>query len=354
MSPESTHSQHTPEPAIIAENLVRAFGDKLAVDHLNLRIDKGEIFGFLGPNGSGKSTTIKMLCGLLSPSSGKAIVSGIDVRRDPELIRGKIGYMPQKFSLYEDLTVKENIDFYSQLYGVKGSGAKRRKEEVIELVGIGHYTKFLAKQLSGGWKQRLALCCALVHRPEIIFLDEPTASMDPVARRGLWDLLFTLASSGVTLFVTTHYMDEAERCSSVGYIYNSRLIVSGGPDELKKARAIVGEGNTHLEVVCRPLVKTFNLVKALPYVSDVTIFGQALHVISEHANVADLLVQDLAQSAIEVQHVREIEPSLEDVFVSLTKSSMAEEEIRLKTVAASLRADALGGFEDEEAVPPDV
>jgi len=345
---EPTPAKLITEPAIVAEQLVRTFGEKVAVDHLDLRIDKGEIFGFLGPNGSGKSTTIKMLCGLLSPSSGKAIVSGIDVRKDPEQIRGKIGYMPQKFSLYEDLTVKENIDFYSQLYGVKGPTAKRRKEEVIELVGIGHYRKFLGKQLSGGWKQRLALCCALVHEPEIIFLDEPTASMDPVARRGLWDLLFTLASSGVTLFVTTHYMDEAERCSSVGYIYNSRLIVSGGPDEIKKAREVVGQGNVHLEVICKPLVQTFNLVKALPYVSDVTIFGQALHVISELPNAGQLVAQDLSQYAVEVQNIREIEPSLEDVFVSLTKASMAEEEVRLKALAESLHEAPIGGFSDEE------
>jgi ABC-type multidrug transport system ATPase subunit len=336
------------EPAIMTENLVRTFGEKIAVDHLNLRIDKGEIFGFLGPNGSGKSTTIKMLCGLLTPSSGKAIVSGIDVRRDAERIRGKIGYMPQKFSLYEDLTVRENIDFYSQLYGVKGPLAKKRKEEVIELVGIGHYRNFLGKQLSGGWKQRLALCCALVHQPEIIFLDEPTASMDPVARRGLWDLLFTLASSGVTLFVTTHYMDEAERCSSVGYIYNSRLIVSGGPDEIKQVREVIGKGNIHLEVVCKPLVRTFNLVKSLPYVSDVTIFGQALHVISEDAEVYKLLAEDLQHLDVQVQNIREIQPSLEDVFVTLTKASMAEEEIRLKAVAEKIVPHA-SGFDDEES-----
>jgi len=210
-------------------------------------------------------------------------------------------------------------------------------KEVIELVGIGHYRKFLGKQLSGGWKQRLALCCALVHEPEIIFLDEPTASMDPVARRGLWDLLFTLASSGVTLFVTTHYMDEAERCSSLGYIYNSRLIVSGGPDEIKQAREVVGQGNTHLEVLCKPLVQTFNLVKALPYVQDVTIFGQALHVISEAPDAAEQLWRDLSQSAVSVQKVREIEPSLEDVFVTLTKASMVEEELRLQALALLLQ-----------------
>lgn len=335
------------EPAIVTEDLVRTFGEKLAVDHLNLRIDRGEIFGFLGPNGSGKSTTIKMLCGLLAPTSGRATVSGIDVSRDPERIRAKIGYMPQRFSLYEDLTVKENIDFYSQLYGVKGPGARKRKEEVIELVGIGHYKAFQAKQLSGGWKQRLALCCALVHNPEIIFLDEPTASMDPVARRGLWDLLFTLASSGVTLFVTTHYMDEAERCSSVGYIYNSRLIVSGGPDELKQAREVIAQGIVHLEVVCRPLVRTFNLVKALPYVKDVTIFGQALHVVSEVQDAMQLLAADLARSDVTVQNIREIEPSLEDVFVTLTKASMQEEETRAREISAN-RATHASRFGEEE------
>lgn len=337
------------EPAIVAEDLVRSFGDKLAVNHLSLRIERGEIFGFLGPNGSGKSTTIKMLCGLLAPTSGKAIVGGIDVRQDPERIRGKIGYMPQRFSLYEDLTVKENIDFYSQLYGVKGPGAKKRKEEVIELVGIGNYRGFLAKQLSGGWKQRLALCCALVHQPEIIFLDEPTASMDPVARRGLWDLLFSLASSGVTLFVTTHYMDEAERCSSVGYIYNSRLIVSGGPEEIKQVREVIGQGNIHLEVICRPLVQTFNLVKALPFVNDVTIFGQALHVMSEFPEVEALLIENLQRSGVEIQNVRKIDPSLEDVFVALTKASMAEDEIRLRAMAEKMAQTHLVGLVDSDA-----
>lgn len=335
------------DPAIITENLVRTFGEKIAVDHLNLRVDRGEIFGFLGPNGSGKSTTIKMLCGLLTPTSGRAVVSGIDVRREAERIRGKIGYMPQKFSLYEDLTVKENIDFYSQLYGVTGPSARKRKDAVIDLVGIGHYRGFLAKQLSGGWKQRLALCCALVHQPEIIFLDEPTASMDPVARRGLWDLLFTLASSGVTLFVTTHYMDEAERCSSVGYIYNSRLIVSGGPDELKQAREVVGQGNYRVEVVCRPLVQTFNLVKALSYVQDVTIFGQALHVVSENPDLWPLLEADLAQAGVAVQTIRTIEPSLEDVFVTLTKASMLEDERRMQKVGQEM-ATHLSGFDEDE------
>lgn len=337
---------HSTEPVILTENLVRVFGDKVAVDHLDLSVARGEIFGFLGPNGSGKSTTIKMLCGLLTPSSGKAVVNGINVSQDPELIRSQIGYMPQKFSLYEDLTVNENIDFYSKLYGVEGRRAKQRKQDVIDLVGIGHYQKFMAKQLSGGWKQRLALCCALVHQPEVIFLDEPTASMDPVARRALWDLLFSLASSGVTLFVTTHYMDEAERCSSVGYIYNSKLIVSGGPDELKQAREFIGQNKIHLEVVCRPMVQSFNLVRSLPYVDDVTIFGQALHVISEDPAVEMQLTRDLKQHQVDVYSIQSIQPSLEDVFVSLTKASMLEEEILLKKKLEEAKAPPLVGISE--------
>lgn len=320
----------TETPVIYTKDLVRTFGEKIAVDHLNLSIGKGEIFGFLGPNGSGKSTTIKMLCGLLSPSSGHAVVSGIDVNEAPEQIRSKIGYMPQKFSLYEDLTVQENIDFYAHLYGVSGAYGQQRKKAVIDLVGIGHYRKFLAKQLSGGWKQRLALCCSLIHEPEIIFLDEPTASMDPVARRELWDLLFTLASSGVTLFVTTHYMDEAERCSSLGYIYNSRLIVSGGPDELKQIREVIGEDTKRVEVICVPLVKTFNTVKALAYTNDVTIFGQALHVMMPEDIPTETLVNDLRQAGVQIREVRDIQPTLEDVFVTLTKANISADENLLK------------------------
>lgn len=312
--------------AIETENLVRRFGDKVAVNNLSLSIEKGEIFGFLGPNGSGKSTTIKMLCGLLSPTSGHATVAGINVAEEPERVRSRIGYMPQKFSLYEDLTVVENLDFYSRLYGVVGRSGEARKREVIDLVGIGPYRKYLGKHLSGGWKQRLALCCALVHEPEIIFLDEPTASMDPVARRELWDLLFSLASSGVTLFVTTHYMDEAERCSSVGYIYNSRLIVSGGPDELKQVREVVGQGNRRFEIICRPLVGSFNIIKAFDYVQDVTIFGQALHIVAEAALTEERLLADLHTAGVDVKSIRPIEPSLEDVFVTLTKANVAHDE----------------------------
>lgn len=314
-------------PAILTENLVRKFGEKIAVDHLNLRIDRGEIFGFLGPNGSGKSTTIKILCGLLTPTSGQAYVSGLDVKKDAEIIRSKIGYMPQKFSLYDDLTVQENLDFYAYLYGVTGKAGQRKKQEVLDLVGIGKYLKYQAKHLSGGWKQRLALCCALAHQPEIIFLDEPTASMDPVARRELWDLLFSLASSGVTLFVTTHYMDEAERCSSVGYIYNSRLIVSGGPDELKQIREVVRQDEHRFEIICRPLVSSFNVVKSLPIVRDVAIFGQALHVVCPLTVSEAMMTDAMTEAGILVQNIRIIDPTLEDIFVTLTHKNAQRDEM---------------------------
>lgn len=328
-----SQEHHTPpgeEWGIVTRHLVKKFGVRTAVQDLNLRIGRGEIFGFLGPNGSGKSTTIKMLCGLLEPTAGTGFVSGIDITQDPERIRAHIGYMPQKFSLYEDLTVHENMAFYAKLYGVTGKRWKARCDAVTELVGIERYQKYLARQLSGGWKQRLSLCCALLHEPDILFLDEPTASMDPVARRQLWDLLFSLASSGVTLFVTTHYMDEAERCSSVGYIYNSRLIVSGGPDELKHLREVVGTGVQRVEVVCRPLVQTFNHIKALPYVDDVTIFGQALHVVMDEAIPLETLSADVTQAGSNITALRLIEPSLEDVFVTLTQQNLkleAEEEM---------------------------
>jgi len=287
---------------IETRELTRCYGTRTVVEKLNLSIEEGEIYGFLGPNGSGKSTTIKMLSGLLTPTSGTATVGGYDINYHSEEIKNIIGYMSQKFSLYEDLTVQ--------------------KDDILELVSLSTYRNHITGALSGGLKQRLALCCALVHNPKIIFLDEPTASMDPVARRELWDLLFSLASSGVTLFVTTHYMDEAERCSSVGYIYNSKLIVSGGPDELKQLRQVVGKGVKRLEILCKPLVKSFNIIKAIPYVKDATIFGQSLHVIIEETIETEKFCEDLKLRSIEISEIREITPSLEDVFVSLTKEAI--------------------------------
>jgi ABC-type multidrug transport system ATPase subunit len=226
------------ETMIECENLTKRFGHFTAVDHISLKIAKGSIFGFLGPNGSGKSTVIRMLCGLLEPSEGFARIAGFDVARETDRIKNVIGYMSQKFSLYDELTVYENLQFYGRLYGFGGAELVKRRDELIALTHLEPYLARRAALLSGGWRQRLAMACSLMHKPTVLFLDEPTAGIDPVARRELWDLLFEFSSLGMTLFVTTHYMDEAERCSHVGYIHMSKLVVCGLPDELKTMTAV--------------------------------------------------------------------------------------------------------------------
>jgi ABC-type multidrug transport system ATPase subunit len=322
--------------AISASQLTKKFGKRVAVDCVDLSIREGDIFGLLGPNGSGKTTIIRMLCGVLAPTSGTALVGGHDVGRDPEGVKHVIGYVSQKFSLYADLTVRENLDFYGDVYGVPPAAARDRKRELVVLCGLDGREEERAGNLSGGLKQRLALSCALIHRPRILFLDEPTAGVDPVARRFLWDLLFQLAREGTTLFVTTHYMDEAERCTHVAYVYYGRLLVSGDPKTMKREE--VATTHRRVEIICEPLMPALPVLRDTPHVDDVSVYGQALHIrlcdIPEgpagndgpytaaalRARVMDFLRARLVAAGIEVLSVRSINPSLEDIFVGITRT----------------------------------
>jgi ABC-2 type transport system ATP-binding protein len=305
--------------AIEIRGLTKRFKDVTAVDSVTFDVNSGEIFGFLGPNGSGKSTLIRMLCGLIAPSAGTARVAGLDIVKDIDDIRQLIGYMSQQFSLYQDLTVWENINFYAHVYGLAGERLRARRDAVIDLTHIGQFRNKRATALSGGWKQRLALACALVHQPRIIFLDEPTAGIDPVARRELWDLFFELSGLGITLFVTTHYMDEAERCSRVGYIYNSKLITYGAPDELKHVPDVTPTDARWIEVTCANTTVALAALKREPFVRDATIFGQSIHLLMRLDSPVELINRSLEAIGITDAEVSAARPSLEDVFVTLTK-----------------------------------
>lgn len=305
--------------AIEVNGLTKRFGSVTAVEEVSFSVESGEIFGFLGPNGSGKSTIIRMLCGLITPTAGAARVGGLDVQKQTEQIRRLIGYMSQQFSLYQDLTVFENINFYAHVYGLKGEALRKRREAVIELTHISPFLTRRAGALSGGWKQRLALACALVHEPGIVFLDEPTAGIDPVARRELWDLFFQLSSEGMTLFVTTHYMDEAERCARVGYIFNSKLITYGAPDQLKQQPDVTPAGTKWVAATCPNTTVALAELKRAPYVRDATIFGQTLHLLIDADQPIETINSALARIGITEVEAVVTRPSLEDVFVSLTK-----------------------------------
>jgi ABC-2 type transport system ATP-binding protein len=300
--------------AVEVDDLIKRFGDFVAVDHISLRVRKGEIFGFLGPNGAGKSTTIRILCGLLAPSGGRARVGGFDVETESEAIKENIGYMSQRFSLYDDLRVEENINFFSGVYGVPERLRAERKEYVLHMAGLEEKRDSMTRLLAGGWKQRLALGCAILHQPPILFLDEPTSGVDPIARRHFWDLIYQLSEAGHTIFVSTHYMDEAEYCHRLALMYRGRIIALGQPAALKK------ELHSHhlMYLDSSDLVESMKVLEKEQGILDVAVFGAGLHLSVQSLEGATLRVrQALGQRGIEVRRLEVIAPSMEDVFVAL-------------------------------------
>jgi ABC-type multidrug transport system ATPase subunit len=311
---------------IECEGLTKRFGAFTAVDHVSFSVGKGSIFGFLGPNGSGKSTVIRMLCGILEPTEGTARIGGHDIIKEGDEIKEMIGYMSQKFSLYDELTTNENLVFAGKLYGLKGRQLIQRRDELIELTHLEPYLNRRAALLSGGWRQRLAMACSLMHKPTVLFLDEPTAGIDPVARRELWDLLFKFAGEGMTLFVTTHYMDEAERCDHVGYIYMSKLIVCGEPDELKRMPEVSPPGTRRIDVTCDHVTTALRAMRELEGVRSATVFGQSMHLlVDENIRQAEI-DEKLHNVGIGRADIHEIGPSLEDVFVTLSAKHATEQK----------------------------
>jgi ABC-type multidrug transport system ATPase subunit len=306
------------ETMIECEDLTKRFGHFTAVDQVSLKVTKGSIFGFLGPNGSGKSTVIRMLCGLLEPTEGVARIAGFDVAKQTEEIKSLIGYMSQKFSLYDELTVHENLQFYGRLYGLRGAALAKRRDELVALTHIEPYLGRRAALLSGGWRQRLAMACALMHHPTVLFLDEPTAGIDPVARRELWDLLFEFSSRGMTLFVTTHYMDEAERCTHVGYIHMSKLVVCGAPDDLKTLPIVNPPGTKRLDITCEHVTTGLQIMRRLAGVRTVTVFGQSMHLLVDEQLPEARIREELSRAGVPQVDIHPMGPSLEDVFVALT------------------------------------
>jgi len=305
--------------SVIAEGLTKQFGNFVAVDHIDFQVEKGTIFGFLGPNGSGKTTTIRMLLGLLRPTSGRGWVLGHDIYETDQLKR-KVGYMSQKFTLYQDLTVSENLDFYGHLYGVKGERLAARKQTIVEMAGLQGREHEITHNLAGGWKQRLALGAAIIHEPQLLFLDEPTAGVDPVSRRDFWDLLYLLADGGTTIFVTTHYMDEAEHCHKVAFILNSKLVAQGTPAEIKH-NEMRGEV---LEIECDRPDNALERLQEMHGFEEVGLYGAQIHVVAEGIAERRLAIaRDLQAAGIETQKMDIVEPSLEDVFISTVKHNRA-------------------------------
>jgi ABC-2 type transport system ATP-binding protein len=309
--------ENEPQYAVVVKDLVRTFGKFIAVNRVSFKIAPGEIFGFLGPNGAGKSTTIRMLTGILAPTSGEGCVAGLDIFTQAELIKTQIGYMSQKFSLYEDLTVEENINFYSGIYQVPEEKRPARKQWALEMAGLTEHRRSLTKILSTGWKQRLALGCAILHEPPILFLDEPTSGVDPISRRQFWDLIYDLSGRGVTVFVTTHYMDEAEYCDRLGLIYRGELIAIDTPEHLK-TRFMQEDV---LEVSCDHPQRALEEIQKIDVIREAAVFGKNLHVVTSDREQAEKKIKTLMREMeLGCDHVTKIVPSLEDVFVSLIEA----------------------------------
>jgi ABC-2 type transport system ATP-binding protein len=302
--------------AVNIESLTKRFGDFVAVDNINLTVKRGEVFGFLGPNGAGKSTTIKMLCGLLLPTSGNGFVGGYDIMKESEEIKKTIGYMSQKFSLYDDLTVEENISFFSGIYGVSNSRKKERMEWVLEMAGIRNRKDAITRTLPGGFKQRLALGCAVLHEPPIIFLDEPTSGVDPISRRNFWNLIYDMSKAGTTIFVTTHYMDEADYCDRLALIYRGKIIAEGTPNELRREYM----KQNVLEIEVDRFVEAMEILQREGI--EAAIFGNLLHAVVADARSGIPRVKRILESSnIRVAGIEKIPPSLEDVFVTLIEEA---------------------------------
>ncbi|MGI6486320.1 MAG: ATP-binding cassette domain-containing protein [Tepidanaerobacteraceae bacterium] len=313
------------EYAIEIENLTKKFGNFTAVNNVSFNVKKGEIFGFLGPNGSGKTTVIRMLIGLLTPTSGLGRVLDFDIVKNPEQIRLNIGYMSQKFSLYDELTVEENLDFYAGVYLVPKDVLQQRKREILEMADLVGRENSITATLSGGWKQRLALGCAIIHNPKLVFLDEPTGGVDPVARRQFWDLIYRLSENGVTVMVTTHYMDEAEHCNTIGFIHYGNLLAVDTPENLKKNQM---KGQI-IEIKCDKLMESLELLKTVDFVKDAAVYGQGLHIVVDDAKRYLVTLADILKSGgVKVANIKHVNPSLEDVFVFLVENESRKQFIR--------------------------
>ncbi|HEY9885914.1 MAG TPA: ABC transporter ATP-binding protein [Vampirovibrionales bacterium] len=305
---------------IVADKLTKTFGNKTVVNNVSFEVAKGEIFGFLGPNGAGKSTVIRMLCGVLKPTSGEGSIEGQNIKENSRAIRQSVGYVSQKFGLYQDLTAAQNLEFYGRIYGMKETKIQERIKEVCSQTNLIPYLNNKAATLSGGWKQRLALACAILHKPKVVFLDEPTAGIDPVARREVWDLLFELSCQGITLFVTTHYMDEAERCNRVAYIYNSNLIAIGSSDELVNLPNLFPQGYRQLSIEAAIIMPVYEYLQNWDAALNVTLFGRTLHCLLPEEFSTSFLQNKLTNELnLKDLEIHESKPSLEDVFVILTK-----------------------------------